>query len=321
MSESEIWELISKNLSGEADENEILKLDKWIAENPKNKKSYEMMKSLWKTKSAPFEVNTDKIWNKISENAGFTQPKSNFVFSNKLLRYAAVIVFLILIPVIYLNYNTNISTTPVQIVKTINSDKPEILLLPDGSKVTLDKGSKITYPESFSEDRRIIKLKGEAFFEINHNPEKPFIVDLKNSEVKVLGTKFNIRNWKNKTTVQVTEGKVSFSNQNKQEIILTKGFQSSLNKSGIHSPVQKFDLQLATSWMKREKYFKNVSLQEIFNQLERWYDLEIKIEKNHLLNNRLDIEIKQNAVPEIFEIISLLIDCKYKVNSDKITFY
>lgn len=322
MSESEIWGLISKHLAGESSAEETKVLEDWITKSKENKKTFELMKNVWSTENRKLDINKDQMWNNISEKAGFTQSDKNIFFNNKLLKYAAVIIFLLILPILYFSIYDTDSLNQNIIEVIVKSGESKTVNLPDGSKVTLDAGSILSYSNNFNYEERLVKLKGEGYFEVQHNPKKPFKVDMLNSVVEVLGTKFNLRNWSENSVVEVTEGKVSFSDLNKtNEIILTKGLRSKLNKKGIPSPAEQYDVMQATSWMKKERYFVNTPVSDVFEQLERWYKLEISINNSDLLNHKLNLEVKDTSVSEILDIIAVLINNKYKIESNNVTFY
>ncbi|MCY7351972.1 MAG: FecR domain-containing protein [Cytophagaceae bacterium] len=103
-----------------------------------------------------------------------------------------------------------------------STDKPLEVSLPDGSRVTLNRKSKLTYPADFDEDIRSVSLTGEAFFDVKTNSEKPFIIQAAGAEVRVLGTSFNVDATTPNVTVNVATGRVLFSVR-QHAIVLTKG--------------------------------------------------------------------------------------------------
>lgn len=145
--------------------------------------------------------------------------------------------------------------------------------LPDGSLVFLNASSTLTYPTHFEGNERRVSLKGEAYFEIAHNPAMPFKVLSNEQVVEVLGTHFNIMAYANepfKTTL--VEGSVKISTPNDAKV-LKPGEQALLN--GQLLTVKIADVEEALAWMKG--YFKfNESLRDIMNKISRWYDVEVE---------------------------------------------
>jgi ferric-dicitrate binding protein FerR (iron transport regulator) len=185
--------------------------------------------------------------------------------------------------------------------------------LSDNSKITLDAGSLLRYPDRFQEDSRQVYLEGEAYFEIASNPRKPFMVKTGNAVITVLGTKFNVRSWPNhvsKIAVMVTEGEVSFRNARldvpNSQVIISSGQYSMIQGNTRPSAPKTVGMENPLSWLKHEKYFQNAPLQEVLDQLERWYDLQIILEDKILASSRVTIFIEDKPIEEVMEVISLM---------------
>ena len=156
------------------------------------------------------------------------------------------------------------------------------LILPDGTKVWLNAASSLKYPTHFSGNERKVEIKGEAYFEVAKNAQKPFIVTLpQGAEVRVLGTHFNINAYDNEPAIKTTllEGAVKVSSMvNGQSSMLKPGEQAVLKENSPltihHSP----DLEKVMAWKNGVFNFEDATLQEVMHQLERWYDIEVVYE-------------------------------------------
>lgn len=146
--------------------------------------------------------------------------------------------------------------------------------LPDGSKVWLNAESKLTYPVVFSGPTRKIVLQGEAYFEVAHNPKKPFIVDFKGSNVKVLGTHFNICAYgdgeKPKTTL--LQGSVEISTGDRKKIILPG--QQAISTHNI--AIVNVDTNHVMGWKNGNFSFEHERIGTVMGKISRWYDVDIK---------------------------------------------
>jgi len=146
--------------------------------------------------------------------------------------------------------------------------------LPDGSRVWMNAESKLTYPVSFSGNTRKIALQGEAYFEVAHNPKKPFIVDFEGSNVKVLGTHFNICAYgdgeKPKTTL--LQGSVEVSTNNCKKIILPG--QQAISSHNI--AIIKVDTNHVMGWKNGNFSFEHERIGTVMGKISRWYDVDIK---------------------------------------------
>jgi transmembrane sensor len=151
--------------------------------------------------------------------------------------------------------------------------------LPDGSQVWLNAASSLKYPTAFATSERIVELSGEGYFEIEKNKTKPFKVKLADgSEVKVLGTHFNIIAYENEKSKEVTllEGSVEITKGNNQQN-LTPGQQGRIISSKIIL-VSAADTEQVTGWKNGQFIFHDADIQSIMRQVARWYDVDIKYE-------------------------------------------
>jgi transmembrane sensor len=149
------------------------------------------------------------------------------------------------------------------------------LLLADGTRVWLNSESSLKYPIAFKGSQRNVELTGEAYFEVAKNAAMPFNVKVNNMEVRVLGTHFNIMAYNNETSIKTTllEGAVKLSVGN-QSNVLKPGQQGMVNKSGQIKVVEA-DGERAIAWKNGYFVFDRSNIQEIMNQLSRWYDTKV----------------------------------------------
>ncbi len=160
--------------------------------------------------------------------------------------------------------------------------------LPDGSRVWLNSASTLKYPSRFSANHRIVEIDGEGYFEIEKDPKRPFKVRSSGQEVEVLGTAFNISAYAedSKTKTTLVEGKVKVTSGTRTGLttsdlrlstkILSPGEQSITDESEI--TVDAVDTELYTAWKSGRFAFEGKSFEQVFNELARWYDIEIRYE-------------------------------------------
>ncbi len=154
------------------------------------------------------------------------------------------------------------------------------VLLEDGSKVWLNAASSIKFPSSFSATERIVELKGEAYFEIAKNRTRPFTVKVAGQSIQVLGTKFNANSYPNEAKLATTllEGSVRLSNQ-LENVVLKPGEQS---QSTIDEKIKLRTVETAAflAWKDGMFSFQRADLQTVLRQFERWYNIDVKFEKD-----------------------------------------
>lgn len=166
--------------------------------------------------------------------------------------------------------------------------------LSDGTKVWLNSKSSLKYPMEFSGDKRIVKLEGEAYFEVAPNVKMPFKVLSNGQEVEVLGTHFNIRAYENEPVFKTTllEGKIKIS-EGSNSALVKPGQQIiiSLEKHSLRS--REVNTELAVAWKNRLFYFENAKYDEIMREIERWYDVDV-IYKGKIPDERFEGAIQKD---------------------------
>ncbi|MBD3378608.1 DUF4974 domain-containing protein, partial [candidate division KSB1 bacterium] len=197
-------------------------------------------------------------------------------------------------------------------LKTIKVEKGQRVTatLPDGSFIHLDSGSELTYPETFADARKVY-LKGEAYFEVKHNPQKPFLVYAHHALVQVLGTKFNIRAWDKASDVivLVKEGTVSLEATTllePEKVILGKNNLSTLAPKGSPTSPVLADVEKHLAWLHYEMNFRDAPVKEILAQLSRWYNLEFITDDPDILDIRLSVHLKKTNMDHVLEVIAIL---------------
>ena len=150
------------------------------------------------------------------------------------------------------------------------------LRLPDGTKIYLNAGSSLRYPDQFSGETREIFLTGEAYFEVAPDSLHPFIVHTAEVAVRVLGTSFNVNAYPERETVAATlvEGSVQVNYKAGQQVI-RPGMQLVYDKQNGKAEVSAVDTEVYTSWKDGYYYFKREPLENIMEVLSRWYDLNV----------------------------------------------
>ncbi len=159
------------------------------------------------------------------------------------------------------------------------------LTLSDGTEVKVNSESILKYPVVFEKDQRNIQLIGEAFFDVKTDSLCPFVVSSGDHLVKVYGTSFNIKSYKNDTYIATTliEGKVAVSTNNKNAIEqeLTPGYQSIYQKESNVFNQQKVNIKKFTAWKDGRFYFRNMRLDDMAEVLGRWYDVEFQFKNEN----------------------------------------
>ncbi len=151
------------------------------------------------------------------------------------------------------------------------------VILPDGTSVWLNSASSLTYPTNFREKSRTVQLKGEAYFEVAKNAAKPFIVDVNDMTVTVLGTHFNVNAYRNKAQMKTTllEGSVRLTHFDK-EVLLRPGEQGAVSYQGSGMEVSKVNTNKVMGWKNGYFMFQDDSIEDIMEQIGMWYNVDVE---------------------------------------------
>jgi len=204
--------------------------------------------------------------------------------------------------------------------------------LPDGSKLWLNAGSKVTYVEG----RRELTLTGEAFFDIKHDPEHPFIIHTGKLDVKVLGTSFNIKAYPNDSTIETTliNGKVEIDwpggeqagivlRPNEKVVIPVR--ETQLVQTGTAAvarqtvaPDPQYKTVIETSWVEDKLVFRNEAFSDVGKKLERWYNIHISFDDKHYLEDRLTAYFKDQPIKNVMDALQISLGFRYRIEGDTI---
>lgn len=197
------------------------------------------------------------------------------------------------------------------------------LVLSDGTKVFLNADSELKYPVEFSDGKRIVDLKGEAYFEVHKDSLRPFIVRTNGAEVIVLGTSFNVNTYGDDGQIYTTlvNGSVRVSSmKNKQEEILKPGMQSVMNVQSGLLTVRKVDVEPYVAWREGRFVFRAMTLDLIMRQLQRWYDFEVFYQNSELKDYEFRGVIKRDMdLDKVLSVIKATTNVDFEVKGKVIT--
>lgn len=302
--ENQIYELAAKKLSGDIEPDEYILLSELISQSTENKEIFREISLLWKKSDRvipSFSANTQNALNIVH-----SQLKNDKRFSiSKFSKIAALLILLFSIPALLYYFNSN--TTVIK-----SQNKKMLYTLSDGTKVWLNKNSQISFNKHFNKKIRQVDFSGEAYFIVNRDTAKPFIIRADKTCTQVLGTEFNIINKNNIVKVDLTKGKVKFTTVNKTDAVYLTDKQS-------------FSYDLATSkftndnvynvnkssWLSGVLKFENTELEQVAKDLSQHYDTEIRVEKS-IRNLRFSTtnEFKNEKLENILTILSLTLNIK-----------
>lgn len=314
--------LITKSLSGEANQAETNELNRWIEESPLNERLFEENKRIWQKSHSYFsdsEISSDREKVQTQIHRQTSKPTKAIELPTWLFKVAAVLALPVMLGIgWYLGSSRTGSETQMC---EVTAPKGQIskCVLADGTEIWLNAGTTISYNPSLIGKTRQVKLDGEAYFKVTKNKYKPFIVNTAHSQIKVLGTIFNLKAYSGEDHVETTleEGSIEFSlvGNTAKPVLLKPGEQAVYNISEKKITIGIVEPYLHTAWKDGKFVFKDAELQQIILELEKLYDVRIHLENESLKHERFRgmFEYEQNIFSAL-ETLERLTNIKYRMD-------
>lgn len=254
------------------------------------------------------KINVDEAWNKLftrlDEDNLIDRKISSRPLWTQVLRIAAVVILMVATTITIRFLAKDNARTDLTAVATTITERNRVINLPDGSVVTLNRNSELSFPEGFDDDSRKVELRGEAFFNIVPDPSLPFIVDAGNARIKVLGTSFNVisDNQDNETEVFVKTGRVMlYKPAGDANITLEPGYIGTIKKSEAESKINNDPNYM--SWRTNILIYDGTRLEQVFYDLKRTHNITIEVSDNSILDHLITTEFKNNSAEVIIQSI------------------
>lgn len=371
-----IWELISRKLSNEATEVELQELQSLLQQQPEEAYSLEIMEDLWKASTKEnkqyaeyqykqliqrmgnmgidingFEVKDEHLITLQEDNTD--NPKESWFNTKRKLMMAAFVILAITVSSLII-FKTSVTIKDVSGIATASEISTKYgskttIVLPDGTKVWVNAGSKLTYDNSFGNKIREVSLLGEAFFDVTKNAEKPFIIHTAKMDIKVLGTAFNVRCYPNekKTETSLIRGRieVTIKNRPSEKVYLSPNEKLTLINDEIVTPEMKevkkvkhaieateplvaighltyqpIDSSIIeTSWVENKLVFRGETFEDVALKMERWYGVSIIIADDNLKQAHLTGSFETETVEQALTALQLTTRFKFDIAKNNIT--
>ena len=326
-------DLIARYFFGEATPEEICELEAWVKADPANSATFSEYQKTWKVISQEkieTSIDLDHEWNTLKtkifeqnqkqlfiQEAGqafksqIPNPKSEIIYWS--LRIAAIFL-LLAIPsfFLYRYFNTaaeNLLTASTKMVEQT---------LPDGTVVTLNSGATLSYPAHFDGSLRKVTLQGEAWFEVAHDKNKPFIIASGNVRIRVVGTSFfvNTNTCDNTKEIILSTGivKVYYENKPEKSAFLFPGDKAELiaNDYAIVKTTNEDVNFLA--WKTKHLVFNNTPLNEVVALLAKVYHTNIRLSDDQLSDCRITATFDRQTLESILNVLKATLDLQVRNN-------
>lgn len=315
-----LGQFIGKYLTNSESPKEKEALDSWINEQSENK---ELLNSINSNKELVKEYEIMDFFNR---KAALERFKEKILLHSKtraLIRWRVAASIFILVGMIGILYflsgnfskvseNLNLYTS----VYTENGQRSKVVL-PDSSIVWLNSGTTLSYPNEFFGQNRKVVLKGQAFFQVTHKKNDPFLVQANGLVITVLGTKFDVNAYseEDETVVVLESGKIELTHQERKSFfyMMKPGEKATLSLSdNSKMKVSSVDASVYSSWKDGKLIFRNSPMENVVKRLRRWYNIDIEITDTKVYNSIYTGTIKNESYEEIFRLIEIAchVDCK-----------
>ena len=205
------------------------------------------------------------------------------------------------------------------IFRSVPAGKKSIITLADSSRIFLNGESEIEYPAAFNLGDRWIRLRGEAFFEVKRNG-KPFSVFANNTEIKVLGTSFNVKEENRDLSVALVSGKVQVNDRKGNQVRLDPMEMLSIKEDGKFFKTG-FDTLEVIGWKDRVLVFRSASFGEVKKKIENWYGVEMSLEGKVSRHWKYSGIYKEETLENVLRGIFITSGMQFNIDNRKVTLY
>ncbi len=352
------WILISRKLNGEATPQDLAALEMIIDADKNLRENYESLQEIWKFTIPQVEPTTlnykaekiiAKANSKLNEYSPIFEERKGFFERNKNWMIAASVIAIVTLII-------QLANKPIVSVATAEIANKEVIetplgqksksVLPDGSVVWLNAGSKLEMDNNFGKKLREVSLVGEGYFEIAKNKAIPFIIHTTSIDIKVTGTAFNVKAYPKdlNTVTSLIHGSIEVTIKNKEneklymqandrlivanELLHPNKDVSTVNKqianAFILEKIGIINPKLPTSeiaWIENKLIFDDKPLSEILLQMERWYNVSFQIKANVNQQKRLTVDFSKETLTEALEALKATNALDYNIKDNNIIIF
>ena len=306
--------LIYKKLKREITPTEQETLQKWVGEQKENALLQQQLEENWqqsKTILPPLDIDTKADFQGFKKRMQAHKekqapPRQAVVRPLNSRRRLLAIAAAIAIPLMAAVWLFRPAPAPSMMMAQTTSGESKVINLTDGTTITLNENSTLSYPETFAANTRQVVLNGEAYFEVESDPARPFEVQTAKASVKVLGTVFNVRSIETEDQIKVSveEGKVQFSSTLiGKGVILTKGEEGTYDLTKNEITEAKVDNKNASAWKTKNLTYKNVPLKTVIADLAKHFKVKTTINNVAMQDCPLTASFVKASPKDVYDYI------------------
>ncbi len=318
-------DLLVKYMLGETLPNEDAEVSHWLKEDEKNQTYFQEFKTIWeqsKKLAVTIPIDEKAAWQSFKQRVATNQEENKnaaLVISFKRWMQAAAAVLIVAVAgwLMYQNLAKSEEVVMAQIETFANT---EVDTLPDGSIITVNKNTRLSYPEKFAGNTRKITLKGEAFFKVHPDKSKPFIISANDVTVTVVGTEFNVKNYDSATEVIVESGIVKVSSSNRT-VVLEKGERVLIKNTEADFEKMPAKDSFYNYYRTHSIICNNTPLPDVIGKINEVYNAKIILGDAALNQLRLSTTFKDEALGKVITILQQTFDLQVIHEGDSIVLH
>jgi len=318
--------LLLKYLLGQTGEEERRQIEEWLFSEKGNRQYLDQLEKVWveagRITPAPIVVDIDAAWQRMLGRISGMEVQSQ----TRSLRYVWTAAAVLLVS-FGIWFALRFYLAPPKMMEFASATQIIKDTLPDGTKVSLNKNTRLSFPEKFAAKKREVKLTGEARFEVRHDAGSPFVVEAGKAQVRVLGTVFSVKAYSGTDVeVDVEQGLVMLftvdpTTHDTLSLLLQAG-NSGVLPAGSMQPVMKDGISADhLFWLDRTLEFRQTELSEVFRVLSGHFGIGITASDPAILKCRLTATFRDESLPTILEVIATSFELGLKNEGTNWRFY
>ena len=301
--------------------DEQAQVEQWLSRDPQHQAELAQLRQLWQQSGqarhlTQLDTNADwqHVWARM-QSTSVSEKAVKFVPRIPVWRMAAAVALLLTTVWALWQFASPAFLDDQQAY--VAQDTVMTVTLPDGSQVYLNEAARLAYEDNFSEQTRTVRLEGEAYFEVAHNPAIPFIIRTGQTQVRVVGTTFNVLAEDQAVKVTVRSGTVAFSHQ-EDTVLLTQ------NEVGVYQDesLREFanDNPNYLAWKTGVLTFNDTPLAQVVQDLARYYRIPMRIDNNQLKDLTFTSTLNRQPLEEVLEELRATLAIDYTYQNHQVTF-
>ncbi|MBS1601843.1 MAG: FecR family protein [Bacteroidetes bacterium] len=346
--------LLTKELCEQLNAAEREELSSILKDNPLFRDQRDLFKAYWEKDRNEYQASTalfKKVQEKIAAEETFPRPHNN---SRRIWYSAAAALILTVVGISYFHHSSPKPQVTAEVRWLRTTTRPtqkDVLKLPDGTVVTLNSATTIKYPDHFSDSTREVFLEGEAYFDVSRNPAHPFIIHADKMNIRVLGTSFNVKSYKNEPSGEATlitgSIEVTLNDRPSDRIILkpkekliVQNNKATRKPLGIAQTIpdntgkstryaltnltyfrNNVNTVVETSWVENKLVFSNKDFIDISGDLERWYGVHIEFMTERAKHYNFSGYFEKETLPEALDVLRMIDHFTYKIEDSTVYIY